>query len=79
MSLLSARAPLHVRGSFKDINVLPDVASLGLRAGAATVLATVATPIAALLAFIEPGSGEDANCSQLRKEVESAAQVVEKR
>ncbi len=70
-SPFSVRAPLHVDGSFKEANVRPDVTSLGLRATAAIALGTLATPAAALLAFIEPGPGQDADCrkfsqSQLR-------------
>lgn len=65
ISPLAVRAPLTVQGSFKEASIRPDIASLGLRAGAAVVLGTIATPFAAVLAFIEPGTGEDANCDQL--------------
>ena len=64
-SLFSVRTPVSVSGTFKDIGVTPDYKSLGLRAGAATALGLLATPAAAVLAFIEPGLGENAQCEGL--------------
>lgn len=64
-SLFSSRTPINVQGSFKDISVRPDVGNLALRTGAAVALGTIATPAAALLAFLEPGLGEDADCAGL--------------
>ena len=60
-SLLSLRAPLHVRGSFKQPSVRPDFKALGLRGVVVVVLAAVAPP-AAELALIEYGGGKDSDC-----------------
>lgn len=60
-SLLSLRVPLYVDGTFKNPNVRPDYARIGLRGGAALALATIAPP-AALLATTELGGGKDADC-----------------
>ena len=60
-SLLSLRAPLHVRGSFKQPSVRPDFKALGVRGIAIAALAVVAPP-AAELALIEYGGGKDSDC-----------------
>lgn len=60
-SLLSLRVPLYVDGTFKNPNVRPDYARIGLRGGVALALATIAPP-AALLATTELGGGKDADC-----------------
>ena len=60
-SLLSLRAPLHVRGSFQHPSVRPDFKALGVRGIAVAVLAAVAPP-AAELALIEYGGGKDSDC-----------------
>jgi uncharacterized protein involved in outer membrane biogenesis len=62
-SPLSLRSPLHVRGSFRHPQFAPDYARMGLRAGAAVALATVAAPAAALLATSDLGQGKDAPCA----------------
>ena len=78
-SFFSVRTPVTVSGTFKDIGIAPDYASLGLRAGAAVALGLLATPAAAVLAFIEPGLGEDAQCDDLLESTENplAEELVE--
>ena len=60
-SLFVFRAPLLVGGTFKDPSFRPDMKRVGLRAAIALTLANIAPP-AALLATIETGPGEDAQC-----------------
>jgi hypothetical protein len=36
-----------------------------LQAGAGTVLGALLTPVAAVLAFVDPGRAKDANCTDL--------------
>jgi AsmA family protein len=60
-SLFAFRSPLLLTGTFADPSFRPDMARVGLRAGIALALATIAPP-AALLATLELGPGEDANC-----------------
>ncbi|HEY9400569.1 MAG TPA: AsmA family protein, partial [Luteimonas sp.] len=60
-SFLVFRSPLIVGGTFKDPSFRPDMARVGLRGALALVLGSIAPP-AALLATLELGPGEDANC-----------------
>ena len=62
MSPISLRSPLQVTGSFKDPDIGPAPGPLALRAVATAVLYAIAPP-AALLATIDAGPGEDADCS----------------
>jgi len=58
-SPLSLRSPLHIEGSFKNPDLRPDYARIGLRAAAAAVLAGASAP-AALFATTDLGEGKDA-------------------
>jgi uncharacterized protein involved in outer membrane biogenesis len=60
-SLLVFRSPLIVGGTFKDPSFHPDMKRVGLRGALALVLGSIAPP-AALLATLELGPGENANC-----------------
>lgn len=62
-SPMSVRTPLNIAGTFSKPTVTPDATPLLLRGAAAVALAAIAPP-AALLAFIETGPGEDADCAQ---------------
>ncbi len=62
-SLLSLRAPLYLDGTFKNPDLKPDYARIGLRGAAAIALGTIAPP-AALLATLELGGGKDRDCGQ---------------
>jgi hypothetical protein len=63
--IISLRAPLYVRGTFKKPDVGVDKGVVALKAGAAVALGTVAAPLAALLALINPGPVQDSPCGQL--------------
>jgi len=63
-SPLSLRSPLRVRGTLKDPSIRPQGGPLILRAAAAVALYSMAPP-AALLALLETGPGEDADCGDL--------------
>lgn len=60
-SLLALRSPLVIDGTFADPGIRPDMGRLGVRGAIALALGSIAPP-AALLATIEPGPGEDADC-----------------
>jgi uncharacterized protein involved in outer membrane biogenesis len=60
-SILTLRSPLVVDGTFKDPSFRPDMGRLGLRGAIAIALGSIAPP-AALLATLELGGGEDADC-----------------
>lgn len=63
-SILSLRTPAHIAGTFKDPLIYPDKI-LAVRIGTAVLLGVFGTPAASLIALIETGPGEDANCSAL--------------
>ena len=64
LRVLSLRAPLYVRGSFKQPKVSVDKGVMAIRAGGALVLAGLA-PVAALLPLIGTGSQQDSECARL--------------
>jgi uncharacterized protein involved in outer membrane biogenesis len=63
-SILAARTPLHVRGSFRNPQIAPDASSLAARGASATLLGMV-NPLLALASFVEPGPGKDSDCANL--------------
>jgi AsmA family protein len=64
-SVLSARAPLIVKGTFKDPDVYPDPKYLAAKATASAVLGALLTPAAAIIPWIELGLGKDSECQTL--------------
>ena len=61
-SILSLRSPLNIGGTFAAPTAGPDKAALAGRAGLAIALGVI-NPLLALLATIETGPGQDADCS----------------
>ncbi|MBI1891406.1 MAG: AsmA family protein [Burkholderiales bacterium] len=66
--MLSLRSPLYVRGTFKHPDAGIDKGVVAAKAGAAIALGTVASPLAALLALINPGPNEESPCASLLAE-----------
>jgi uncharacterized protein involved in outer membrane biogenesis len=64
LRIFSLRAPIYLRGSFKQPAVSVDQGVLALRAGGALALASVA-PVAALLPLISSGGAEGNDCAAL--------------
>ena len=62
VSILSLRSPLKIGGTFAAPTAGPDKAALAGRAGLAIALGVI-NPLLALLATIETGPGQDADCS----------------
>ncbi|MGZ5780064.1 MAG: AsmA family protein, partial [Burkholderiaceae bacterium] len=67
--ILSLRSPLYIQGTFKKPDVGVNKTVVGLKAGAAVALGTVATPLAALLALTQPSPAKDSPCGILLPEV----------
>lgn len=65
LRLISLRSPLYVKGTFKKPDVGVDKGVVALKAGAAVTLGAVATPLAALLALINPGPERESPCASL--------------
>ena len=63
MTPVALRGPLHIDGSFAHPQVHLDKQAIGLRVAAAAALATIAAPLASLLAFIDLGDDDKAVCS----------------
>lgn len=71
-SILSIRTPITIGGTLKDPAIGVQTSRLLARGGAAGALA-VAFPPAAILAFIDPGLGEDSDCGKLVRDMNAKA------
>ena len=63
-SIASLRSPLHIKGTFSEPDVGPDMGRIAAR-GAGAVLMGILNPLLAILPLIEEGKGKDSNCGQL--------------
>lgn len=68
-SVLSARSPLYVRGTFKKPEVGVEKRKLARKIGEALALGAAA-PLAALIPLVETGEGKDSNCAALIAETQ---------
>jgi hypothetical protein len=59
------RTPIEIRGHLADPTFGVNATSAAKQGAAAAVLGAVATPFAALLAFVDPGLAKDQNCAAL--------------
>jgi uncharacterized protein involved in outer membrane biogenesis len=73
LRLLRVRTPIKVGGTFLKPHVGVEPVKTILQAGAGTVLATLLTPVAAVLAFIDPGLAKNADCAALLAQAVPAA------
>ncbi len=62
------RAPILINGKLRSPGFSLRGEQLAAQAGVATALGVLLTPVAALLAFVDPGLAKDANCSALLSE-----------
>ena len=60
----SLRTPLHIKGTFSDPSVGPDMGKLAAR-GAGTILMGIINPLLAILPIMEEGKGKDSKCGEL--------------
>jgi uncharacterized protein involved in outer membrane biogenesis len=65
MRLVRLRSPIRVTGSLLKPHVGIEPGKALLQAGTGTVLGALLTPVAAILAFVDPGRAKDANCPDL--------------
>ncbi|WP_341207976.1 AsmA family protein [uncultured Sphingomonas sp.] len=73
-SLFSGQSPVGVSGYFASPSLNVISPQLVARAGAGLGLAIVATPVAALLAFVDPGDAKAAQCGPVLAAKPAAAQ-----
>lgn len=64
-SLFSGQSPIMVNGYFADPSINPISGELLARGAAAVTLGLVATPIAAIAAFVDLGDAKDVNCTPI--------------
>lgn len=69
-SLLSARTPINITGAFSRPSISLDAGALAARTAGAVALGLLLTPLASILAFIEPGLESDSDCVALLKQVQ---------
>ncbi|MBS7456370.1 AsmA family protein [Coralloluteibacterium stylophorae] len=72
-TFLSVRTPIWIRGTMADPAIVPDAGGLARRGLAAAALGAIAPP-AALLALLDFGGGENADCGQVPDAAQDAAQ-----
>ncbi|MBC7800430.1 MAG: AsmA family protein, partial [Gemmatimonadaceae bacterium] len=74
-SIGSLPAPVDITGTLGSPSVLPDLAVMGARAGAAVGLGILLTPLAALIPTIQLGTGEDGACAGLLERAKTPPRV----
>ena len=62
------RAPVNIRGTLRHPSISLSIPALAKQGAAAAILGAVATPFAAVLAFVDPGLSKDADCGALLTE-----------
>jgi hypothetical protein len=79
-SLVSLRGPIGLNGTFANPSVMPDLKQLAGRGAAAAALAVVATPLAAIIPFVQMGGAPEVQCGPLlqtaRRAIQQPAPVV---
>ena len=61
----TVRAPVDIKGQLIKPTFGPDKGQLIKQGGIAAALGTILTPVAAMLAFVDPGLAKDQDCSRL--------------
>ena len=74
-SLFSGQSPIGINGWFAAPKVNPISKELLTRGGASVLLGIVATPVAAILPFVDLGTAKNSNCAAIES-AETAAQVA---
>jgi uncharacterized protein involved in outer membrane biogenesis len=69
--LVRVRAPVDIKGQLTKPTFGPDKGQLIKQGGIAAALGTLLTPVAAVLAFVDPGLAKDQDCSQLLAQARS--------
>jgi AsmA family protein len=65
------RAPVNVRGTLRHPSISLSTPALAKQGAVASILGVVATPFAAVLAFVDPGLAKNADCASLTDEAGS--------
>ncbi|UAK25155.1 AsmA family protein [Sphingomonas nostoxanthinifaciens] len=78
ISLFSAQSPVGITGHFAQPGIQIITPQLLARVGASVALGVVATPVAALAAFVDPGDAKAAACGPVLAGADAAAQRTDK-
>lgn len=70
LRLARLRTPVEINGHLRDPTIGVDVGKTLKQGAIATGLGAVLTPLAAIIAFIDPGLAKDENCAALLAEVQ---------
>jgi uncharacterized protein involved in outer membrane biogenesis len=70
--LVRLRSPVRVRGTLSHPSIAIDPAPVAVQAGASVALGVLLTPLASLLAFVDPGLAKSADCSALMAQGKAA-------
>lgn len=70
--LLSIRGPIHIHGSFRDVDF--GIAPQSIARGLGAIALGLVNPILALLPLFETGPGEDTNCRAVLEPVKGAVE-----
>jgi uncharacterized protein involved in outer membrane biogenesis len=73
-SLAALRGPIHIKGTFKNPKVGPDLSQAVGRGAAAVALGIVTGGVGTLLPLIDLGGAKDSNCAELIGQAGSPAQ-----
>jgi uncharacterized protein involved in outer membrane biogenesis len=71
LRLTRLRSPIEVRGHLTDPSFGVNVASTLKQGAVAAALGVLATPVAAIIAFVDPGLAKDQNCAAMIAETDS--------
>ena len=74
LRLLRLRAPITLHGTLRHPAVGIKVGKLAEQAGVATALAALLTPVAAAIAFIDPGLAKNKDCSTVLEQANAGVQ-----
>jgi uncharacterized protein involved in outer membrane biogenesis len=70
--LIRVRAPVLIRGTLEHPKIGIEPGKALMQAGAAVALGVLATPFAAILAFVDPGLAKNADCAALIAETNTS-------
>jgi uncharacterized protein involved in outer membrane biogenesis len=71
LRLTRLRSPIEVRGHLTDPSFVVNVGSTLKQGAVAAALGVLATPVAAIIAFVDPGLAKDQNCAAMIAEADS--------
>ncbi len=69
LHLVRVRAPVDIKGQLSKPSFQPDKGQLLKQGAVAAALGTLLTPVAAMIAFVDPGLAKDQDCSSLLAQV----------